>query len=325
MLVLDTRVLLWTAPHASTTLWTPLNNWDSSVSTNYHSLKQLVKQILSKRLAAKLEVGKRAVQNWVTSGFYTTGSYSILPFVTLKFLHQEKKNSQHYHFTCTGHDRSPLKAWQNYIWTVFSADLWCCPILRMKRLFEWDFSFANTSICGFHIAILMLCVWHLSLFPLYWLKPKFLGDSKPPVLAAILHAIHRNKQPTGLQLVLYTDAQPTRSRMQVFVSSITGSSRWKLCADVSLINSHKVAVSFKQQSAQMEMKYNDLTMFYTKPHLFLPTRALLNGVKIARTTTSLRRLQQGIWLLIQPCRWSWSGQKYLQQSEQPQDGEASGL
>ncbi|NXK28144.1 VIT2 protein, partial [Arenaria interpres] len=71
-------------------------------------------------------------------------------------------------------------------------------------------------------------------------QPKFLGDSKPPVLAAVLRAIHRDGQPTGLQLVLYTDTQPMRSRTQVFVSSITGSSRWKLCADASVINSHKV-------------------------------------------------------------------------------------
>ncbi|NXP73056.1 VIT2 protein, partial [Ramphastos sulfuratus] len=76
-------------------------------------------------------------------------------------------------------------------------------------------------------------------------QPKFLGDSKPPVLAAVLRAIHRNKQPTGLQLVLYTDIQPMRSRIQVFVSSITGPSRWKLCADASLINSHKVVGSLK--------------------------------------------------------------------------------
>ncbi|NXF90929.1 VIT2 protein, partial [Eubucco bourcierii] len=76
-------------------------------------------------------------------------------------------------------------------------------------------------------------------------QPKFLGDSKPPVLAAVLRAIHRNKQPTGLQLVLYTDTQPMRSRIQVFVSSITGPSRWKLCADASLINSHKVVGSLK--------------------------------------------------------------------------------
>ncbi|NXO55840.1 VIT2 protein, partial [Aramus guarauna] len=76
-------------------------------------------------------------------------------------------------------------------------------------------------------------------------QPKFLGDSKPPVLAAVLRAIHRNKQPTGLQLVLYTDTQPTRSRVQVFVSSITGSNRWKLCADASVINSHKVTGSLK--------------------------------------------------------------------------------
>ncbi|XP_056212510.1 vitellogenin-2-like [Falco biarmicus] len=76
-------------------------------------------------------------------------------------------------------------------------------------------------------------------------QPKFLGDSKPPMLAAVLRAIHRNEQPTGLQLVLYTDTQPMRSRMQMFVSSITGSSRWKLCADASVINSHEVSGSLK--------------------------------------------------------------------------------
>ncbi|NXN38052.1 VIT2 protein, partial [Rhinoptilus africanus] len=74
---------------------------------------------------------------------------------------------------------------------------------------------------------------------------KFLGDSKSPVLAAVLRAIHRNEQPTGLQLVLYTDTQPTRPRIQMFVSSITGSSRWKLCADASVINSRKVLGSLK--------------------------------------------------------------------------------
>ncbi|XP_069718239.1 vitellogenin-2-like [Phaenicophaeus curvirostris] len=76
-------------------------------------------------------------------------------------------------------------------------------------------------------------------------QPKFLGDDKPPVLAVILRALYRNEQPTGLQLVLYTDTQPTRSSMQVFVSSITGPSRWKLCADASLIKSHKVSGSLK--------------------------------------------------------------------------------
>ncbi|NXP52046.1 VIT2 protein, partial [Heliornis fulica] len=76
-------------------------------------------------------------------------------------------------------------------------------------------------------------------------QPKFLGDSKPPILAAILRAIHRNQQQTGLQLVLYTDTQPTGTRIQVFVSSITGSSRWKLCADASVINSHKISGSLK--------------------------------------------------------------------------------
>ncbi|XP_068879091.1 vitellogenin-2-like isoform X2 [Aphelocoma coerulescens] len=76
-------------------------------------------------------------------------------------------------------------------------------------------------------------------------QPKFLGDSKPPILAAVLRAIHRNKQPTGLQLVLYTDTKPKRWRIQVFGSSITGPSRWKLCADASVINYRRVSGSLK--------------------------------------------------------------------------------
>ncbi|NXB02323.1 VIT2 protein, partial [Cnemophilus loriae] len=76
-------------------------------------------------------------------------------------------------------------------------------------------------------------------------QPKFLGDSKPPILAAVLRAIYRNKQPTGLQLVLYTDTQPRRWRIQMFGSSITGPSRWKLCADASVINYQKASGSLK--------------------------------------------------------------------------------
>lgn len=50
------------------------------------------------------------------------------------------------------------------------------------------------------------------------------------------------------------------------------------------------------------MKHNDLTMFYAKIYLFPSTRVLLSGVKIARTTRLLLRLQQGNLLLIQLCR-----------------------
>ncbi|NXT71942.1 VIT2 protein, partial [Chaetops frenatus] len=76
-------------------------------------------------------------------------------------------------------------------------------------------------------------------------QPKFLGDSKPPILAAVLRAIHRNEQPTGLQLVLYSDKQPKRWRIQIFGSSITGPSQWKFCADASVINYRKVSGSLK--------------------------------------------------------------------------------
>ncbi|XP_031460429.1 vitellogenin-2-like [Phasianus colchicus] len=76
-------------------------------------------------------------------------------------------------------------------------------------------------------------------------QPMFLGDSKSPVLAAVLRAIKRNEQSTGYQLVLYTDRQASRLRVQVFVSSITESNRWKLCGDASVVNSHKASGTLK--------------------------------------------------------------------------------
>uniref|UniRef100_A0A8B9QG95 Phosvitin n=1 Tax=Apteryx owenii TaxID=8824 RepID=A0A8B9QG95_APTOW len=76
-------------------------------------------------------------------------------------------------------------------------------------------------------------------------KPKLLGDTKPPILAVVLRAIQKNEPQAGFQLVLYTDIQPMRSRIQMFVSSIAGSSRWKLCADASAINPHKALGSLK--------------------------------------------------------------------------------
>uniref|UniRef100_A0A672UD68 Uncharacterized protein n=1 Tax=Strigops habroptila TaxID=2489341 RepID=A0A672UD68_STRHB len=84
-----------------------------------------------------------------------------------------------------------------------------------------------------------------SLPPFLTCLPKFLGDSKPPILAAVLRAIRGNKKPTGLQLVLYADTQRRRWRVQMFVTSITGSNRWKLCADASVINTYKVLGSLK--------------------------------------------------------------------------------
>ncbi|XP_067156561.1 vitellogenin-2-like [Apteryx mantelli] len=76
-------------------------------------------------------------------------------------------------------------------------------------------------------------------------QPKLLGDTKPPILAVVLRAIQKNEPQAGFQLVLYTDIQPMRSRIQMFVSSIAGSSRWKLCADASAINPHKALGSLK--------------------------------------------------------------------------------
>uniref|UniRef100_A0A674IYL4 Uncharacterized protein n=1 Tax=Terrapene triunguis TaxID=2587831 RepID=A0A674IYL4_9SAUR len=68
---------------------------------------------------------------------------------------------------------------------------------------------------------------------------KFLGDSKAPDLAVILRALRNDRKLAGFQFVLYTDLYSTRPRIQVFVSNITGSSRWKICADASIINAHK--------------------------------------------------------------------------------------
>ncbi|NWT52739.1 VIT2 protein, partial [Erythrocercus mccallii] len=75
--------------------------------------------------------------------------------------------------------------------------------------------------------------------------PKFLGDVKTPVLAVFLHSIRDGKKIGGLQLVAYADIDSIRPRMQVFVSNLTDSSKWKLCADASVLNAHKAAAYLK--------------------------------------------------------------------------------
>ncbi|NXK44965.1 VIT2 protein, partial [Chauna torquata] len=76
-------------------------------------------------------------------------------------------------------------------------------------------------------------------------RPKFLGDVKTPVLAVFLHGISNNKKTGGLQLVVYADIDSIRPRMQVFVSNLTDSSKWKLCADASVLNAHKAVAYLK--------------------------------------------------------------------------------
>ncbi|NXI18038.1 VIT2 protein, partial [Irena cyanogastra] len=75
--------------------------------------------------------------------------------------------------------------------------------------------------------------------------PKFLGDVKAPVLAAFLHGIRDDKKIGGLQLVVYADVDSIRPRVQVFVSNLTDSSKWKLCADASVLNAHKATAYLK--------------------------------------------------------------------------------
>uniref|UniRef100_A0A8C9UGT8 Vitellogenin-2-like n=1 Tax=Serinus canaria TaxID=9135 RepID=A0A8C9UGT8_SERCA len=75
--------------------------------------------------------------------------------------------------------------------------------------------------------------------------PKFLGDVKTPVLAVLLHGIRDDKKVGGLQLVVYADTDSIRPRLQVFVSNLTDSSKWKLCADASVHNAHKAKAYLK--------------------------------------------------------------------------------
>ncbi|NXJ06859.1 VIT2 protein, partial [Odontophorus gujanensis] len=75
--------------------------------------------------------------------------------------------------------------------------------------------------------------------------PKFLGDIKTPVLAAFLHGVSNSKKTGGLQLVVYADTDSVRPRIQVFVTNLTDSNKWKLCADASVLNAHK-AMAFLQ-------------------------------------------------------------------------------
>ncbi|NWH63558.1 VIT2 protein, partial [Geococcyx californianus] len=74
---------------------------------------------------------------------------------------------------------------------------------------------------------------------------KFLGDVKAPVLAAFLHGIRNDKKITGLQLVVYADVDSIKPRVQVFVSNLTDSSKWKLCVDAAILNAHKAAAYLK--------------------------------------------------------------------------------
>ncbi|OPJ77395.1 hypothetical protein AV530_007724 [Patagioenas fasciata monilis] len=74
---------------------------------------------------------------------------------------------------------------------------------------------------------------------------KFLGDVQTPVLAAFLHGVHNYKKIGGLQLVVYADIDSVKPRIQVFVSNLTDSSKWKLCADASVLNAHKAAAYLK--------------------------------------------------------------------------------
>uniref|UniRef100_A0A8B9F6S0 Phosvitin n=1 Tax=Amazona collaria TaxID=241587 RepID=A0A8B9F6S0_9PSIT len=75
--------------------------------------------------------------------------------------------------------------------------------------------------------------------------PKFLGDVKTPVLAVFLHGIRNDEKIGGLQLVVYADIDSIRPRMQVFVSNLTDSTKWKLCADASVLNAHKAVAYLK--------------------------------------------------------------------------------
>ncbi|XP_030351580.1 vitellogenin-2-like isoform X2 [Strigops habroptila] len=76
-------------------------------------------------------------------------------------------------------------------------------------------------------------------------RHKFLGDVKTPVLAVFLHGIRNDEKIGGLQLVVYADIDSVRPQMQVFVSNLTDSSKWKLCADASVLNAHKAVAYLK--------------------------------------------------------------------------------
>ncbi|NXS06452.1 VIT2 protein, partial [Neodrepanis coruscans] len=54
-----------------------------------------------------------------------------------------------------------------------------------------------------------------------------------------------SKSSRGLQLVVYADIDSIRPQMQVFVSNLTDSSKWKLCADASVLNAHKAVAYLK--------------------------------------------------------------------------------
>ncbi|XP_021239202.1 vitellogenin-2-like [Numida meleagris] len=77
-------------------------------------------------------------------------------------------------------------------------------------------------------------------------QPKFLGDIRTPALAAFLCGISNNKKKGGLQLVVYADISFVRPQMQVFVTNLSVSSKWKqLCAEAWVLSAHEAVAALE--------------------------------------------------------------------------------
>lgn len=76
--------------------------------------------------------------------------------------------------------------------------------------------------------------------------------------------------------MVYADIDSIRPRVQVFVSNLTDSSKWKLCADASVLNAHKAAVRLKNSYIQLYASAWKTTFHAFNNGLFLsPIKAYL--------------------------------------------------
>ncbi|KAJ1171299.1 hypothetical protein NDU88_003162 [Pleurodeles waltl] len=82
-------------------------------------------------------------------------------------------------------------------------------------------------------------------------EPAFMGDNKPPVLAVTAQAVRNDNKKQGYQVIVYADYHSSKPQIQAYAVEITGSSRWRACADAVIVNAHEAQLTLYYRSIQL--------------------------------------------------------------------------
>ncbi|KAJ1171285.1 hypothetical protein NDU88_003149 [Pleurodeles waltl] len=117
-----------------------------------------------------------------------------------------------------------------------------------------------------------------------------MGDNKPPVLAVTAQAVRNDNKKQGYQVIVYADYHISKPQIQAYAVEITGSSRWRACANAVVLNSHEAQVrqphlaSGKQKLGTSNISYVFITLalvydisYIMMTAQFVPGAALMAG------------------------------------------------